>query len=108
MKSYNLTDDISKLTTIPDYNLVNLIKLTEDIISDTISTKNHGEDAITYNIGYGMLHIQWDNEDIRFNFEPNIRFSKKIQEALKGKSALQENIEQKINQNLIKTYKDLL
>ncbi len=108
MKGYTLNDEISTLTTIPEFNLVNLNKLTEDIICDTISTRNLKEDLITYNVGYGTLQIQWNGDDVVFNFSPSTRFTKKIREALKGKSTLQENIEQKINQTLIKTYKDLM
>ena len=108
MISYSLTDEISTLTTIPELNLIDLSKLTEDVIADTISTKNHNEDIISYNVGYGILKIQWNGDNIRFNFEPNSRFVKKIKNALKGESKLQETLEKKINQTLIRTYKDLL
>lgn len=103
----NMIEDLSKLTTIPTDALSKLVQKSEWIICDTIcgSTGNIFE----IDIGLGKLLISNELEYVRYKFIPSESLDASIRKTLDTKiNPLQDQLEKRLINKIIHTYKDIL
>ena len=107
---YELTKDISTITTIPKTSLDSLIdSAIICICHDALEDSLNDIDVCEIDIGLGNLYLKLDNDDIKFKFVPNLKFENILKESLNNKtSPLISKAELVLKAKVMKTYKDLL
>lgn len=115
MSTYNIIDDLSKVTDISVNKLNQFFNLISKVIVDAVASDNLLDENITeIEIGpIGNLlinHIKNDSSiKTQFKFIPSKQLSSYINNSIiNNKSMLEYEIEQSIKQKLLETYKDIL
>lgn len=105
-----LRDDLSNLTTIPKQSLDRLADLSELCICSTVGESIAlGENVSSINIGIGTLSILACDDCVKYKFSPSKTLEDRIVNMIKtGKNPLVDEIETKIIDRIVNTYKDLL
>ena len=108
--TYDLIDNLGSLTLIKSSILNKQVEISENCICDYIlEAIENDEDIITINIGIGILSINISNDEISYKFVPNKKLEKKLLKTIETEeSPLVEQIEKKLNQRILNTYKELL
>lgn len=106
----NITEDISKLTTIPDATLTKLFNIETYCIGHAVQETKLLEGELTsINIGIGTLHIKHSGDEIKYKFIPSTKLENAITETVKtGKSPLVLKVEDALRDRIMNVYKDLL
>lgn len=110
-EEYNILDDLSTLTTISKYGLVDISKIAEMCISHMIlESKLNNKDSLTIILGtLGELNISITDSEVSYKFIPSKSLEKSIIYSLQSnKSKLQESLENSLTKRVISVYKDLM
>lgn len=107
---YNLLDDLSLLSTIPVKIINNLTKTCQTILVEDIVENIYTEDTICeIDIGIGVLYVKYLDDNFSYIFKPSEDFNKELQECVKNnKKPLKELVSEKLSNNILKTYKELI
>ena len=108
--TYNLVDNLGSLTLIKSSILNKQVEISENCICDYIlEAIENDEDIVSIDIGIGMLYINISADEISYKFIPNKKLEKKIVKTIETReSPLVTQIENKLNQRILNTYKELL
>lgn len=108
--TYDLIDNLGSLTLIKSSILNKQVEISENCICDYIlEAIENDEDIITINIGIGILSINISDDEISYKFVPNKKLEKKLLKTIETEeSPLVEQVEKKLNQRILNTYKELL
>lgn len=108
--AYDLIDNLGSLTLIKSSILNKQVEISENCICDYIlEAIENDEDIISIDIGIGMLSINISDDEISYKFIPNKKLEKKILKTIETEeSPLITQIEKKLNQRILNTYKELL
>lgn len=108
--TYDLIDNLGSLTLIKSSILNKQVEISENCICDYIlEAVENDEDIITINIGIGILSINISDDEISYKFVPNKKLEKKLLKTIETEeSPLVTQIEKKLNQRILNTYKELL
>ena len=108
--THNLMDNLGSLTLIKSSILTKLVDVSENCICDYIlNTIEEDEDITSINIGIGNIYINISDDELNYKFIPNKKLEKKILKTIDtGESPLVMSIEDKLNQRILNTYKELL
>ena len=105
----DLLDDLSKLTGIKQFNLKKLCVLAELDIANSIYELMHESNNMSIDLGIGILSIYLQDDDIIYNFEPSNNLKKLVNETVSNnESHLTKIIENKLDDKVLRTYKDIL
>ena len=107
---YNLIKDIATITLIKFPIFSKLINVSEVCICDYVNTSQiKGSDIIEVDIGIGTLFINIANDEILYKFVPSKKLEKKLVKTIvDGKSPIIDKVENKLNNKILNTYKELL
>lgn len=105
-----LIEDLSKLTTIPIRSLDALFNKSEWIICNAVEdAKLQHEGIAKIDVGFGVLLIKIDDENVKYKFIPSTTLEANITKTINsGKNPLLSQIEDKLAAKIENTYKDLL
>lgn len=108
--AYDLIDNLGSLTLIKSSILNKQVEISENCICDYIlEAIENDEDIVSIDIGIGMLSINISDDEISYKFIPNRKLEKKILKTIETEeSPLITQIEKKLNQRILNTYKELL
>ena len=106
----NVIQDLSALTKTKQQTFDYLIDLaTSDISQCVIESWKSGNRNCVIDIGIGTLSVLFEDDEMHFKFIPSEELEIKITSAvLTGESSLQNDIENKIDNRMIKLYKELI
>ena len=107
---YDILKDIHSLTQIKEVVLKSISSIIEDSVCHYILESIYlEEDVIEIDFGFGILSINASSDELEYKFVPSKRLEKKLLKAINtNTSPLVSNIEKKLNQKIINTYKELL
>lgn len=104
----DVLQDLSVLTTTPKVSFSTLTDKAIECIAQTVySGKLIDETEYQFNIGLGTLELTIDGEDLHFRFVPIESLTEKIESALDGEKIIVKELEEKVAQRLLRTYKDI-
>ena len=106
----NLIQDISKISTIPQSTLKKLQEKSQLLICNNISQSMlENSDVVQTDIGFGILYISYNDQQIKYRFVPNQKFQQMIKSTIKNKkSPLIVKIQDYLQKKITNAYKDLL
>lgn len=106
----NAVELVSKLTTIPEKNLIRLQDIYELVVCDAVEDSLLKGDAIaTINLSIGNLDVRFDNNELRFRFKPSAKFEEELIDTIINKrNGLTHEIEKSLVNKITQTYKDLM
>ena len=107
---YDLVKNLNTLTLIKSSILHKLVTISENCICDyTLESVENDEDIVTIDIGIGIIYINILDSELSYKFVPSKKLEKKIIKTIEtGDSPLIQDIEDKLNQRIFNTYKELL
>lgn len=109
MQDYNVLNNTSLLSTISKADLYKICEIEELVIGNFLSNLNDDKSTgACFDIGIGNLILEWNDDDIVFNFIPSERFSDIILKGLDKDSELVKRLEEAITSKINSAYKDLL
>lgn len=106
----DIVENVSKLTTIPKQSLD---KLNEKVVwcicdgfeQDVLDNKKYSE----LDLGIGILYISNTEDDIKYKFKPSELLENNIRAtAVEGKNPLVVNLEKRLADKIVNTYKDII
>lgn len=106
----DLNKDISLFTGLSEDNLSYIENIIEDIICEDVyeSVLNH-ESVTEINIGYGILYIKLEDNNVKYKFIPNKNLIDNINNIFKNKEyTFKSKINKTLTDRITKTYKELL
>lgn len=104
----NLLENVSKLTTISERKLLNLLEKANLCLGHELFTGSQvGEQIFEIDVGVGELQVINNNTEIIYNFVPSGTFEKVILDAIDGKDILANYLEDSLSKKLLDTYKDV-
>lgn len=108
--NYDLINSLSSLTLVKSSILLKIADDSENCICDCIlNTVEEDEDVTSINIGIGNLYVNITDDELTYKFVPSKKLEKKILKAIEtGDSPLVAAVEDKLNQRILNTYKELL
>lgn len=108
--NFNLTEDISKLTTIPEWQLQKLQQISkQDICQCIVDTILEKENVCKVDIGIGTIIIGVCGDEVQYKFIPDKQFEQMVIDSVNGdREFLRENIEISNNMRMLRIYKELL
>lgn len=103
-------DLVSKLTTIPDKNLIRLQDIYELVICDAVEDSLiKGESWTRVDLNLGMLDIKFEDNNLKFRFVPSAKFEEELIDTIVNKhNCLAHAIETSLVNKITQTYKDLM
>lgn len=106
----NLVKDTSNITQINIDDILKLTKISEDLICDYVfQSKMMKNNRTDFDIGFGVISILVDTDDIKYRFTPNTSLEDNIKTTLKkNKSPLKIKAEKALSKRLKLCYKELL
>ena len=107
---YNILDDLSVVSTIPIKIINNLTKTCQTILVENIVENIYTEDIVCeLDIGIGVLYVKYLDGNFSYTFKPSEDFNEELQECVKNnKKPLKELVSEKLSNNILKTYKELI
>ncbi len=107
MQDYNVMNNSSLLSTVSKTDLYKICEIEELVIGNFLSNIQEATSAC-FDIGIGKLILEWNDDDIVFNFIPSERFSDIILKGLDKDSVLIHRLEEALVSKITAAYKDLL
>ena len=106
----NLIEKESTLTTIPSKYLERLTEISEFIMCDALEDCMLAkEDFVDVDLGFGVLGIKFENNELKFRFRPSAKFEGDLISTIVDKqNSLTMSIESALVTKLTQTYKDLM
>lgn len=106
----NVIKDVGILTTIPELNLKKLVNIVVKIIShDIVECIKNGKSICSEDIGIGIIHIDIEQEDLKFKFTPSQQLQTTIRNSIESNdSELVIELENILKEKIVNTYKSLL
>lgn len=101
----SLTNDLSKITTIPELTLNKLSDKAQMCIAH--AALNLGDDPVSIDIGIGTLTIGNRCGEIRYKFIPSKSLEQAVSQAVSGYDSLTMTCEQILVDRIINTYKTM-
>lgn len=102
-----MSEDLSKLTTIPENILIKLFDKIRWIIGDAICEAN--SDLVEIDIGIGTLLLSNELEHVRYKFIPDDSLDETIRNCFNDHiSPIEQQLEKRFIDRIIHTYKDIL
>lgn len=107
---YNILDDLSALSTIPIKIINNLTKTCQTILVENIVENICTEDTVCeLDIGIGVLYVKYLDGTFSYIFKPSEDFNEELHECAKNNNKpLKELVSEKLSNNILKTYKELI
>ncbi len=107
---YDLIKDLNTLTLIKSSILSRLENISENCICDyVLESTLKDDDIVPIDLGIGVLYINILDNEISYKFIPSKKLEKKLLKSREtGESQLVLDIEDKLNQRIFNTYKELL
>ena len=107
---HDLIKDLNSLTLIKESILRSLSNIIEDSICQYIlEAIELDEDIVKIDFGFGILSINISSDELEYKFVSSKKLEKKLIRSINtNTSPLVSNIEKKLNQRIINTYKELL
>lgn len=107
---HDLIKNLNSLTLIKESILRSLSSIIEDSICQyTLEAIELDEDIVKIDFGFGILSINISSDELEYKFIPSKKLEKKLIKSINtNTSPLVLNIEKKLNQRIINTYKELL
>ena len=104
----NLIENLSKITTIPQQGIQNLVNKSEDIICHELLQRLGYDDFLEIDIGIGKLNILLMGDELYYKYIPSKEFENKLIDCIKSKkSPLTQAVENQLKSKMIKAYKEL-
>lgn len=105
----DLIQDIASLTTIPKDWLDKLVTKSEWCIVSAFKELPKENSIHEFNLGIGILYIQYNNDELFYKFKPSSRLEKALIEFfLHGENPLELVLEKRLVDKITNTYKDIL
>ena len=101
---------VSKLTTIPDKNLIRLQDIYELVVCDAVEESLlSGDDVATIDLSLGVLEVKVEDNSLKFRFRPSAKFEEELIDTIIHKhNSLSHAIENSLVKKITQTYKDLM
>ena len=105
----NTIEDISKVTTVPRITLQKLLEKSEMCVCHNILEQIlRGETYICTDILFGELHLNIDDNEVKFKFIPSSQFEDMLVKTIsEQRSPLITAVEDGLAENLLNVYKEL-
>ena len=105
----DLINDLSILTTIPEYSLRDLVDKAVLSICHDVNENLMERDAYTQiDIGIGKITIGFEDDEIKYKFIPSLRLERAIKDVISThEDPLQIELENSLMQRIKDTYKEL-
>lgn len=104
----NLIEDLSVLTGVSKYNLIDLANLSVDVISHDINESILQHESVTeINIGIGTLLITNQDNSIKYKFIPSKTLENNVYNSYQKQDTLELKVDKVLGERINKTYKDL-
>lgn len=105
-----ITEDVSKLTTIPVKTLDSLMDKFLYCIVDLVKETNlAGENTTNIDLDFGVLSINYNNNQLKYKFTPSSKFNQAMSDLFnKGLNSLENILESSLITKITNTYKDLI
>lgn len=105
-----MIEDVSKLTSISERALKDLLSVVEDCIChEALENIIERNSLIPVDIGVGTLYIYLEGEDIKYKFIPSKRLEEKVTKTLSTKqSPLVASIDSTLKERIERLYKQML
>ena len=106
----NAIELVSKLTTIPEKNLIRLQDIYELVICDSVEDSlMSGDDFAKIDLNFGTLDIKVEDNNLKFRFKPSAKFEEELIDTIVNKhNSLTHAIENSLVNKITQTYKDLM
>lgn len=105
----DLLDDLSKLTGIKQFNLKKLNLLSELDIANSLYEIMQQSNRLDIDVGIGTLTIHLQGDEVVYCFEPSNNLKKLVNETVtNNESHLVKIMENKLDDKIVRTYKDIL
>lgn len=106
---YNLTQDLSQLTTIPVLQFQHIFDTVPALICHHVQEDIELQNSISeIDLEIGTLYIKSDEEQIKYKFVPSSKFDDAVKQTVKtGESPLVVKVENILKDRICNTYKDL-
>ena len=103
-------EKLSRLTTIPTSNFVNIFKLMAEVCcDDVLNSISNGEECACVDIGIGNLSFLIEDDGVSYKFIPSDKFEDMLIKAVKSnKSPLIEHLDRGITEKVVEAYKNLM
>lgn len=106
----NINKDISLFTGLSEDNVAYITNIIEDVICEDVyeSILNH-ESTTEINLGYGILYIKLEDDNIKYKFIPSKNLIDNINNIFKNNEyTFKSKINKTLTDRITKTYKELL
>lgn len=107
----NVVKDVSTLSTIPEKDIIKLLKKFIYVICDGIAeSKLQGDNVSSFDLGIGSLYIKHEpNSEIEYKFIPCKYMDKGIKSTVnEGKNPFDDDLNNSLVKKFINVYKDLV
>ena len=106
----NAVELVSKLTTIPEKNLIRLQDIYELVVCDAVEDSlMSGDSYAKINLNFGILDIKFEDNELKFRFRPSAKFEEELIDTIVNKhNSLTHAIESSLVNKITQTYKDLM
>lgn len=107
---FNVSDDLSKLTTIPKWQIDKLHDITKlDICQCVLDSMKEENQICQIDIGIGTLFIKTIKDCVEYKFIPDAHLERMVIDTVNDKKEfLKEDLEIKSNMRILKIYKELM
>ena len=106
----NAVELVSKLTTIPEKNLIRLQDIYGLVACDAVEDAIlKGENFARVDLNLGILDIKFEDNELKFRFRPGAKFEEELIDTIVNKhNRLTHSIETSLVNKITQTYKDLM
>jgi len=110
MTNYNLTKDLSSLSTVPYYSLQQLDKKRVALICDYLDEAfSSGETEVKVDVGIGTVIFSMHDDEILYKFIPSCELERNIiSTVVDGNNPLVGWLEKSVGAQVMNVYKDLM
>ena len=101
---------VSKLTTIPEKNLIRLQDIYELVMCDSVEDSlMNGDEFARIDLNFGTLDIKFEDNALKFRFKPSAKFEEELIDTVINKhNSLAHAVESSLVNKITQTYKDLM
>ena len=106
----DLVEDVSNLTCVPDHILKKFVPIINYSIAHGVyETKISDKSTTVVNLSIGELHIQHENNSVKYRFIPSVDLEKLVAQTITtNRSPIVSTIEKNLEHKIKHAYKELL